>query len=51
MSKESNDKRAAVERMAKRIHESAKQNGGTLTFEQSQKLSGSAFKRNERDGK
>tara|TARA_R100001443_G_scaffold49315_1_gene61653 strand:+ start:243 stop:398 length:156 start_codon:yes stop_codon:yes gene_type:complete len=51
MSSESKEKRAAAERMAKRIHESAKQNGGTMTFEQAQKLSASAFKRNERDGK
>ena len=45
------EKRAAIDRMAKRIHQGAKQNGGTMTFEQAQKVSKTAIKRNDRDGK
>ena len=48
---ENNDKRAAVDRMAKRIHQGAKQGGGSLTFEQAKKISTAAVKRNDRDGK
>lgn len=51
MNGESKDRRAAAERMAKRIHQGAKQGGGTMTFEQAQKIAGDAIKRNERDGK
>ena len=48
---ESTDKRAAVERMAKRLYTGARQGGGSLTFEQAKKISGDAVKRNDRDGK
>ena len=50
MSSEDSAKRAGVLRMAKRLHENAKKNGGTMTYEQGQKIAKDAFKRNDRKG-
>jgi hypothetical protein len=41
------DNREAVLRMAKRIHQGAKHNGGKLSFEQAQKISAKAIKKTE----
>jgi hypothetical protein len=43
-----NDKRAASIRLAEKIHQSAKTNGGNLTFEQAQKMSAKAMKKTDR---
>lgn len=49
MSKEDTNRRDAAERMAAKLYTGAKQSGGTLTFEQAQKISANAIKRNERN--